>query len=306
MDVGTVIGIGVAFLAIGLGILFGGNPLALIDVVSVFVVLLGTVGATIACFPLAKIFKLHTVALKAVFHKSTDVVEIILDLVKYAELARRKRQSIEQVARLTAAINKMPRRMSDTAWALREMGLATSGLTLRRLTADDIDKLVANKVLKHKDGYEITAAAAKIDILLFPAEASALRESITLRDAAHEQVKGHGYQRLQQALQEPVTIAPVAPGSVVPPASTVGSVPSRVPLVYLVRRAKAPFARRPHRWRQAKAAGWCCLQPHRPHLRLQKNDGNASGSRRAQLSRTARYAVGCTRRVVSARSTTSV
>lgn len=90
VDIGTIIGICVAFLAIVLGIIFGGNPLALVDIVSLFVVILGTVGVTIACFPLAKILKLHTIALKAVFHKSTDVVEIILDLVKYAELARRE------------------------------------------------------------------------------------------------------------------------------------------------------------------------------------------------------------------------
>ena len=142
------------------------------------------------------------------------------------ELALRKRQSIEQVARLTAAINKMPRRMSDSAWALREMGLASSALSLRRLTAEDIDKLVTSKALKHKDGYDVTAAAAKMGILIFPAEASALRECLELRDAAHEQVTGHGYKRLQKALQEPaepVTVPPVAPASVVPPVSTVGS-----------------------------------------------------------------------------------
>jgi hypothetical protein len=142
------------------------------------------------------------------------------------ELALRKRQSIERVAWLTAAINKMPRRMSDTAWALRQMGLASSGLTLRRLTAEDIDKLVASRALKHKDGYDVTAAAAKQGILVFPAEASALRECIALRDAAHEQVTANGYKKLQQELQEPaepVTTPPIAPASVVPPVSTVGS-----------------------------------------------------------------------------------
>lgn len=90
MDIGTILGIAVACLAIVLGVVFGGNPLALIDVVSVFVVLIGTVGATIICFPLAKFLKIHTVILKAVFSTPTDIVEIILDMVKYAELARRE------------------------------------------------------------------------------------------------------------------------------------------------------------------------------------------------------------------------
>ena len=45
MDIGTIIGVAVACLAIALGIVFGGNPLALIDVVSVFVVLIGAPAA---------------------------------------------------------------------------------------------------------------------------------------------------------------------------------------------------------------------------------------------------------------------
>ena len=90
MDIGTVIGLCVALFAVVLGIFFGGNPLALVDPASIMIVIVGTVGATTVCFPLARVLKLHTVALKAFFFKQTDVVEIILDLVKYAELARRE------------------------------------------------------------------------------------------------------------------------------------------------------------------------------------------------------------------------
>lgn len=90
VDVGTVIGVGLAVFAVFLGIVFGGNPLALVDVPSILIVIVGTMGATIACFPLARILKLHTVMLKAFFTKPTDTVEIIMDLVKYAELARRE------------------------------------------------------------------------------------------------------------------------------------------------------------------------------------------------------------------------
>lgn len=90
MDVGTVIGVIVAVLAVVIGIVFGGNPLALIDVASVLIVFVGTLGATIICFPLARMLKLHKVVLKAFFTKQTDIVGIIMDLVKYAELARRE------------------------------------------------------------------------------------------------------------------------------------------------------------------------------------------------------------------------
>lgn len=90
MDIGTIIGLVVAVAAIALGVTFGGNPLALIDVVSIFVVLIGTVGATIICFPLSRLTKIHTVVLQAVFASPPDPVEIIKDMVKYAELARRE------------------------------------------------------------------------------------------------------------------------------------------------------------------------------------------------------------------------
>ncbi len=90
VDIGTVIGLIVAVAAIALGVAFGGNPLALIDVVSIFVVLIGTAGATIICFPLSRITKLPAVIMQSMFSSPPDPVEIIKDLTKYAELARRE------------------------------------------------------------------------------------------------------------------------------------------------------------------------------------------------------------------------
>lgn len=90
MDIGTIIGLFVAVLAVVIGIVFGGNPLALVDPASIMIVLVGTVGVTVLCFPLARVLKLHKVMLKAFFFQQHDIVEIILDLVKYAELARRE------------------------------------------------------------------------------------------------------------------------------------------------------------------------------------------------------------------------
>lgn len=90
MDIGTIIGLVVAVLAVVIGIVFGGNPLALVDPASIMIVLVGTIGVTVLCFPLARILKVHKVILKAFFYKQTDLVEIILDMVKYAELARRE------------------------------------------------------------------------------------------------------------------------------------------------------------------------------------------------------------------------
>ena len=90
LDIGTIIGLVVAVAAIALGVVFGGNPMALIDVVSIFVVLIGTTGAVIICFPLAKIMTLPKVVMQSLFSTPPDPVEIIKDMVKYAELARRE------------------------------------------------------------------------------------------------------------------------------------------------------------------------------------------------------------------------
>ena len=90
MDIGTIVGLCVAAFAILLGIFLGGEPMALYDMPSVFIVVIGTIGVTVMCFPLSRLFKLHKVMLRAFFNKQSDTVGIILDLVKYAELARRE------------------------------------------------------------------------------------------------------------------------------------------------------------------------------------------------------------------------
>lgn len=90
VDLGTIIGLVVALLSVGLSIVLGGDPLALINIPSIVVVFGGATGATICAFPLAKMLKVHTVVLKAVFGEVSDVEETIRDLVKFAEIARRE------------------------------------------------------------------------------------------------------------------------------------------------------------------------------------------------------------------------
>ena len=90
VDIGTIIGLGVALLSVGLSIVLGGDPLALINIPSIIVVFGGSMGAVICAFPLARILKVHTVVLKSVFNDVSDVEEVIRDLVKFAEIARRE------------------------------------------------------------------------------------------------------------------------------------------------------------------------------------------------------------------------
>ena len=91
MDIGTIAGLVIAVGAILISIVVSGGSLgAMINGPSIFVVLIGTLGATIVSFPLARLLKLHTVVLKSVFSKPGDAVATIKDLVRYAEVARRE------------------------------------------------------------------------------------------------------------------------------------------------------------------------------------------------------------------------
>lgn len=91
MDIGTIIGLVVAIGAMVAGIVLGGGSVgSLIDMPSVAVVIGGTVGATVLSYPLARVLKLHTVLKKALFVRSVDPASVIIDLVKFAEIARRE------------------------------------------------------------------------------------------------------------------------------------------------------------------------------------------------------------------------
>lgn len=91
MDIGTVVGLLVAIVAITVSILLGGGNLAaLVNLPSILVVFGGTIGAIVCAFPMAKVLKLHTVILKSVFTVTVDPAETIRDLVRYAEVARRE------------------------------------------------------------------------------------------------------------------------------------------------------------------------------------------------------------------------
>jgi len=90
VDLATVIGLVVALLSVALAIILGGDPLALINIPSIVVVFGGATGAVICAFPLARVLNVHSVILKSVFNDTSDVGEVITELVKFAEIARRE------------------------------------------------------------------------------------------------------------------------------------------------------------------------------------------------------------------------
>lgn len=92
MDFSTVIGLALALVAMFVAVFIGGggNVMALVDVVSIFVVIFGTIGAILISFPLARITGLAAVVKKSFFNEAGDPAETISELVRYAEVARRE------------------------------------------------------------------------------------------------------------------------------------------------------------------------------------------------------------------------
>ncbi len=91
VDIGTIVGLVLAVGAVLAGIFLGGGSIgSLFDVTSVFVVLFGTVGATVLAYPLGRILGIHKIFMKAFFVKPVDTGEVIADLVRFAEIARRE------------------------------------------------------------------------------------------------------------------------------------------------------------------------------------------------------------------------
>ena len=89
MDLATLIGLGSAWLLIVLGIKLP-NLMAFIDLPSVYITVGGAVAATIAAHPLSKLVTTFSVLKNAFIVKKMTHVEIIRQLVEFAEQARRE------------------------------------------------------------------------------------------------------------------------------------------------------------------------------------------------------------------------
>ncbi len=89
MDLATLIGLVVGTALVFLAILMGGSVGAYIDPVSVFIVVGGGMGATMASFSMARFMKLPQVIKITFFNTAPDPVQLIEQLVELAEVARR-------------------------------------------------------------------------------------------------------------------------------------------------------------------------------------------------------------------------
>jgi chemotaxis protein MotA len=84
--VGVASGLGLVLLAMAMG----GAPIAFFDVPSILIVVGGTLGVTTACFSLEDMARAHVVAGKAIFRSGRDPAAAARDVLKLADLARRR------------------------------------------------------------------------------------------------------------------------------------------------------------------------------------------------------------------------
>jgi chemotaxis protein MotA len=89
MDIATILGLAVGFGMILGSIILGGGLNAFIDIQSLMIVLGGTIGATLVAFPLSDVTGVISAVMKAFFHSSEPISELVPRMVEYAKVARR-------------------------------------------------------------------------------------------------------------------------------------------------------------------------------------------------------------------------
>jgi len=102
MDIATLIGLILGVTLVGWAIVAGsgGQVAAFLDLPSVILVLGGSVAAALISFPLGNVVGIVKVVKKAFFTRPQDIRQLIADMVRYAEVARRDGiLSLENMAR---------------------------------------------------------------------------------------------------------------------------------------------------------------------------------------------------------------
>ncbi|NLF31948.1 MAG: motility protein A [Planctomycetes bacterium] len=89
MDIATLIGLLLGLSVVVYGVFSGGNATWFVDYPSLVIVFGGATASTFICFPLASVLSLVRVSKNAFMTKAKDPAEVIRDMVRYAEVARR-------------------------------------------------------------------------------------------------------------------------------------------------------------------------------------------------------------------------
>lgn len=89
MDIATIIGLILGALVVVGSVALGGSAAMFINIPSVLVVIVGSVAAVLIAFPLSSVLRMPGVMKNAFFAKPLDLMALIEELVRYAEIARR-------------------------------------------------------------------------------------------------------------------------------------------------------------------------------------------------------------------------
>ncbi|HOE91355.1 MAG TPA: motility protein A [Candidatus Cloacimonadota bacterium] len=90
MDLGTIIGLVLAYALVFIPIIQAGDLMAFIDMPSVYIVVGGALAAVLMSFPIPELLGAFTALKKAFFTKPTDYAKLIDSLVDLGEKARRE------------------------------------------------------------------------------------------------------------------------------------------------------------------------------------------------------------------------
>lgn len=150
MDLSTVIGLILGAVLISIAILLGGSMLAYLDAPSVLIVFGGAGSALLVAFPLQRVVKLHSVALKTVFGSTPDALHIIRQMVEFAEVARRDG---------ILALEGMTEQMSDP-FIVRGIQMAVDG-TDPEVIQQVMETELENLMERHESGKGLLDALGK-------------------------------------------------------------------------------------------------------------------------------------------------
>lgn len=149
MDLSTVLGIGAAFGLMIMAILQGGPLTIFINVPSILIVFGGTFGNTLVHYPFSDVFDALNVAKKTILHQETSANTLIVQLMEFANKARK-----EGILALQGAMEEV-----DDVFLKKAMQMAVDGQepdTLRSMLNTEIEYIQ----VRHGKGAEIFSSIA--------------------------------------------------------------------------------------------------------------------------------------------------
>lgn len=149
MDLSTILGIGAAFGLMLMAIIQGGPLTIFINVPSILIVFGGTFGNTLVHYPFSDVFDAMNVAKKTFLHKEIPINSLIVQLMEFANKARK-----EGILALQGAMEKV-----DDEFLKKAMQMAVDGQepeTLRNMLNTEIEYIQ----IRHGKGAEIFSSIA--------------------------------------------------------------------------------------------------------------------------------------------------